>query len=83
LIVTEMRMIRWMCGYKRMDKIRNEVIRDLVKLAPIEDKMRKNRIRWFDHVKRRSVDAPVRRCQRINILEVKKGEVNQRRVWTR
>jgi len=30
----EMRMIKWMCGYTRMDRIRNEVIRDLVKVAP-------------------------------------------------
>ena len=33
-------MIRWMCGYMRMDKIRNGVIREVVKVTPIEDKMR-------------------------------------------
>jgi len=55
-----MRMIRWMCGYMRMDRIRNRVIRDLDKVAPIEDKMRKTRLRWFAHVKRKSVDAPVK-----------------------
>ena len=38
-MVAEMRMIRWMCGYTKMDRIRNEVIKDLVKVAPIEDKM--------------------------------------------
>jgi len=54
-----------MCGYTRFDKIRNEVIRDLVKVAPIEDKMRETRLRWFGHVKM-SVDAPVRSCERIN-----------------
>ena len=48
-----------------MDKISNGVIRDLVKVVPIGDKMRETRLRWFDHVKRRSVDAPVRRCERI------------------
>ena len=33
-------MIRWMCGYSRIDRTKNRVIRDLVKVAPIEDKMR-------------------------------------------
>ena len=60
-------MLRWLCGYTRLDKIRNEVIRDLVKVAPIEDKFRESRLRWFGHVKRRSVEAPVRRCETINI----------------
>ena len=40
LLVAEMRMLRWLCGFTRLDKIRNEVIRDLVKVATIEDKMR-------------------------------------------
>ena len=62
-----------MCGYTRMDRIRNEVIRDLVKVAPIEDKMRENRLRWFGHMKRSSVDALVRRCERINIPRDKRG----------
>ena len=65
-------MIRWICGYTRMEKISNGVIRDLVKVAPIEDKMREIRLRWFDHAKR-SVDAPVRRCERISISEGKRG----------
>jgi len=40
LMVAETRMIRWICGYMRMDKISNGVIRDLVKVAPIGNKMR-------------------------------------------
>ena len=62
-----------MCGYARMDRISNGVIRDLVKVVPIEDKLRGIRLRWFGHVKRRSADAPVRRCERINILRGKRG----------
>jgi len=65
-------MIRWICGYTRIDRIRNRVIRDLVKVAPIKDKMREIRLRLFGHVKRRSMDAPVRRYQRINIPEGKR-----------
>jgi len=54
-----------MCGFTRLDGIRNEVIRSLAEIAPIEEKMRESRLRWFDHVKRRSVAAPVRRCEMI------------------
>jgi len=74
LIVVEMRMIRWMYSYMRMDRISNGVMRDLVKVVPIEDKVREIRLRWFDHVKRRSADAPVRRCERINIPRGKRGK---------
>ena len=62
-------MIRWICGYIRIDRISNRVIGDLVKVAPIEDEMRETRLRWLGHVKRGSVDAPVRRCEMINIPE--------------
>ena len=65
-MVAEMRMIRWMCGYTRVDRISNGVIRDLVKVAPIEDKLREVRLRWFGHVKM-NANAPVRRCARMNI----------------
>jgi len=44
-MVAEMRMVRWMCGFTTIDRIRNEEIRDLAKVAPIKDKMRKSRLR--------------------------------------
>ena len=52
-MVAEMRMIRWMCAYTRMDRISNGVIRDLVLVASIEVKMRETRLRWFGHVKKK------------------------------
>ena len=44
---TEMRMLRWMCGKTRKDKVGNEDIRRQVRIAPIEDKLRKNCLQWF------------------------------------
>ena len=78
LMVAEMRMIRWMCGYTRMNRIRNEVIRDIVKVAPIEDKMRETRLRWFGHVKD-GLDVPMRKCERINISEDERNKTQM--VW--
>ena len=69
LMLVDMRMIRWICGYIKMDRIRNEVIRHLVKVTLVEDKMREIKLIWFGHVKRRNVDASVKRCERINIPE--------------
>ena len=60
-------MLRWMCGKTKMNKVRNEDIRNLVGVALIEDKMRENRLRWFGHIERRPMDAPVRRVERIDI----------------
>ena len=49
-----------MCGFTRLDRIRNEVIREKVGVALIEEKLRETRLRWFGHVKRRSENEPVR-----------------------
>ena len=41
--VAKMRMLRWICGQKRLDKIRNEVIRDKIGVTSIENKIREAR----------------------------------------
>ena len=42
------------------DRVRNEVIRERVGVAPIEEKVTQHRLRWFGHVQRRPPEAPVR-----------------------
>ncbi|KAH0470061.1 hypothetical protein IEQ34_001619 [Dendrobium chrysotoxum] len=63
LCVAEMRMLRWMSGFTLRDRIRNEHIREKVGVAPVEDKIRESRLRWFGHIKRRPSDDPVRKVE--------------------
>ena len=72
--IAEIRMLRWMCGNTRRDKMRNEDIRTKIGVAYIKEKMRENRLRWFGHVRRRPTDAPVRRVERINLRQVKRAQ---------
>jgi len=77
--VVEMRMIRWICGHTRLDKLRNELIRNKIEVASIEDKMREVRLHWFGHINKRSMDAPLRRCERILRLDCR-VEVGRTRI---
>ncbi|KAM2015880.1 hypothetical protein ACFX16_046360 [Malus domestica] len=77
--VAEMRMLRWMCGHTRKDKIRNEDIRGKVGVAEIEGKMRENRLRWFGHVQRRPTDAPIRRCDYETEVQGRRGRGRPRK----
>jgi len=67
-------MLRWMCGNPRRDKVRNEDIRTKIGVAPIEEKVRENHLRYFGHVQRRLTDAPIRRVERIKLEKAKRAQ---------
>ncbi|XP_070020912.1 uncharacterized protein [Nicotiana sylvestris] len=78
--VAEMRMLRWMCGHTKLDKIRNDD-RLKVGVAPVKDKMQEARLRWFGHVKMRSLDTPVRRCERLALTGMRRGRWRHKKYW--
>ena len=80
--VAEMRTIHWICGHTRLDKIRNEVIRGKIGVASVEDKIRDARLRWFGHIRRRSMDAPVRRCEKLDRSEYKRSKGRSKKNWS-
>ena len=81
MLVAEMRMLRWMCGHTRLDRIRNEVIRGKLGVASIGDKMRESRLRWFGHVQRRHPTDPVRRCEVLPLGVFRRGRGRPKKSW--
>jgi len=51
--------------YKKGKKIKNEIICNKIKMAPIEDKMRGSQVRWFGHVRRGPIKAFMRGADEI------------------
>ena len=53
LDVAEVRMLRWMIGVIKLDRIRNERIRGTTKVGAISKKVQESRLTWYGHVLRR------------------------------
>ncbi|XP_070004261.1 uncharacterized protein [Nicotiana sylvestris] len=79
--VAEMRMLRWICGYTRRNRIKNEAIRDRVRVASVEDKMQESRLRWFGQVRRRNINAHVRRCERLAMESLRRDRDRTKKYW--
>uniref|UniRef100_A0A0A9DNS0 Uncharacterized protein n=1 Tax=Arundo donax TaxID=35708 RepID=A0A0A9DNS0_ARUDO len=73
-----MRMLRWMCGHTRKDRIRNDDIHDRVGVAPIEEKLVQHRLTWFEHIQRRPSETSVhsRRIKRADNVKRDRGRPN-------
>ena len=64
LEVTEMMMCRWAYGHTLRDHVRNDNIRDRLKVESITERCRKARLRWFGHEKGGYQDYVVRKTRR-------------------
>ena len=56
LEVIYMKMRRWACGHTLRDHVRNENIKERLKVESIAERCRKARLMWFGHVTRRDQD---------------------------
>lgn len=72
-----------MCGHIIKYEIRIDHIRERVGVAPIVEKMVENRFRWFDHVQRKQLDAPIRRVDQIMWSPSRSGRGRRKRTFNR
>ena len=75
------RILRWMSGKTRKDKIRNELICGSLGVALISDKIRENRLRWFGHVQQRPMIAPVRWSETIQVEGARRTRGRPKLTW--
>ncbi|EYB93977.1 hypothetical protein Y032_0177g613 [Ancylostoma ceylanicum] len=53
----EAKILRWIAGITRADRICNEKIRERFGFAPIADKLREARLRWYCYFMRANNDT--------------------------
>ena len=67
LDVAEMRMLRWMSGVTKLDRIRNERIRGTTKVGEISKKVQESRLKWYGHVLRREEEYVGKRVMAMEV----------------
>ena len=75
-----MKMCRWACGWTRMDRVRNETVRNRLKVEKITDRLRRARLKWYGHVERRDENYVGRRVMNM-ALPGKRKRGRPKRRW--
>ena len=65
LDVAEMRMLRWISGVTKLDRIRNERIRGTTKVGEISKKVQESGLKWYGHVLRREDEYVGKRAMEV------------------
>jgi hypothetical protein len=79
--VASMRMLRWMCGHTRRDRIQNDDIRGRVGVKPIAKKLIQHRLRWVGHIQCRPLYASVHSGRLKRAYNVKRGWGRPNLTW--
>ena len=78
--VAEKRMLRWMSGVTKLDKMRNERIRGTTKVGKITTKVQEIRSKWYGHVMRREEHYVGRRAMVMKVQGIRKRG-RPKRIW--
>ena len=75
-------MIRWMCGVRLSDKKASGELLSRLEIESVSVVVRRGRLRWFGHVKRKQPDEWVSACRLIEVKSVKgRGRGRPRKTW--
>ena len=63
----EMRMVRWMCGFKLKDRLPSKELRERLGIDDIALVLQQNRLRWYGHLLRKEDDDWVKKCMEYEV----------------
>ena len=63
----DQRMLRYMTKVRWQDRVTNEEVRERCGVEDLKDRMRRTRLRWFGHVKRREENNILKRVYDLDI----------------
>lgn len=63
----EMKMLRWILGHTRLDRIRNEDTKKIMGVSAITAKLQESRLRWFSHVIRREDESVAKSALNLHV----------------
>ena len=75
-----MRILRWMSGVTKLDRIRNERIRGTTKVGKISKKVQESRLKWYGHVLRRENEYVGKRVMGMEVPREKKARKTKEEV---
>jgi len=75
----ELRMVRWMCGFKRKDSLPSKELRERLGIDDIALVLQQNRLRWYGHVLRKDDDW-VKKCMEYEV-EGPRPRGSPKRTW--
>jgi hypothetical protein len=78
-----MRMLRWSCGFTRLDRnriIRNEFIINRIKATEASKKIQERRLQWYGHVERRDESCIGKRVERMKVRG-RRGRGRSKKRW--
>ena len=78
--MAEIRMLRWMRGVTKLDRIRNERIRGATKVSKISKKVQESRLKWYGHALRREDEYVGKRVMAMEVA-VKRRRGRPKRRW--
>ncbi|KAK4880036.1 hypothetical protein RN001_008182 [Aquatica leii] len=77
-----MKFLRAIQGVMRIDKIRNEKIREELEVEPIMKNIKRQQLRWFEHLVRMEEERTTKRIWEARVQQ-KKGKGRPRKTWNK